>query len=82
MVISRILAGALFHTVADAKITPWKIGGSGLDWAQSDALAILVDNGAGGGGLEYERPPDAVDRDGRTFSPSIADRRSSRVAPE
>ena len=45
MILARIFAClvAFLHTAADAEVTPWKIGGSGLDWAESDSLAILVD---------------------------------------
>ena len=58
MVLSRILAClvAFFYTAADAEITPWKIGGSGLDWAESDSLAILVDKASGAIQPVYIRP--------------------------
>ena len=58
MVLSRILAClvAFFYTAADAEITPWKIGGSGLDWAESDSLTILVDKASGAIQPVYIRP--------------------------
>ncbi len=49
MRLTRIFAClvALLHTVVDAEVTPWKIGGSGLDWAESDSVAVLIDKVSG-----------------------------------
>ena len=51
---------ALCHTAADAEITPWQIGGSGLDWAESDSVSILVDKASGAIQPVYIRPDRSV----------------------
>ena len=58
MILTRIFACLVvfLHTAADAEVTPWKIGGSGLDWATSDSVAILVDKASGAIRPVYIRP--------------------------
>ena len=58
MILSRIFACLVvfLHTAADAEVTPWQIGGSGLDWATSDSVAILVDKALGAIRPVYIRP--------------------------
>ena len=51
---------ALCHTAADAEITPWQIGGSGLNWAESDSVSILVDKASGALQPVYIRPDRSV----------------------
>ena len=58
MMLTRIFACLVvfLHTAVDAEVTPWKIGGSGLDWATSDSVAILVDKASGAIQPVYIRP--------------------------
>ena len=58
MILARIFACLVvfLHTAADAEVTPWQIGGSGLDWATSDSVAILVDKALGAIRPVYIRP--------------------------
>ena len=64
MIYARILAclATLIHTATEAEITLWKIGGSGLEWAKYDSVAILVDQSTAPGALQpiYIRPDRSV----------------------